>query len=47
MLDSKNAERRFEAPPAAVEEVTVNGERRENVGDFGTLPPGRNNLAFR
>jgi len=47
MLDSKNAERRFEAPPAAVEDVTVNGERRETAGDLGTLPPGRNNVAFR
>ena len=46
MLDSKNAERRLEAPRAAVEEVTVNGERREHAGDLGTLPPGRNNVAF-
>ena len=28
MLDSRNAERHFEAPSAAIEEVTVNGERR-------------------
>ena len=47
MLDSRNAERHFEAPPAAIEDVTVNGERREHAGDIGALPPGRNNVAFR
>jgi signal transduction histidine kinase/ligand-binding sensor domain-containing protein len=47
MLDSKNTDRRFEAPPAAIEDVTVNGERRDNLADIGALPPGRNNVAFR
>jgi ligand-binding sensor domain-containing protein/signal transduction histidine kinase len=47
VLDSKNPDRRFGAPPAAVEEVTVNGERTSSVTDAGTLPPGRSNIAFR
>jgi signal transduction histidine kinase/ligand-binding sensor domain-containing protein len=47
VLDSKNADRRFEAPPAAIEEITVNGERTSSTSGIGTLPPGRNNVAFR
>ena len=46
VLDSRNAERRFDAPPAAVEAVTVNGEQVD-ASSIGTLPPGRNNVTFR
>jgi ligand-binding sensor domain-containing protein/signal transduction histidine kinase len=47
MLDSRNTERRFDAPPASIEDVTVNGEHKDSVAGIGSLPPGRNNVAFR
>jgi signal transduction histidine kinase len=47
VLDSKNADRRFDAPPAAIDDITVNGERTGSTSDIGALPPGRNNVAFR
>jgi signal transduction histidine kinase len=47
VLDSKNADRRFDPPPAAIDDITVNGERRSSATDIETLPPGRNNVAFR
>jgi len=46
VLDSRNAERRFDPPPAIVEDVTVNGEPAD-LSTAATLKPGRNNLAFR
>ena len=47
VLDSRNADRRFSAPAAAVEEITVNGARVTGGADLGRLPPGDNNVAFR
>jgi signal transduction histidine kinase len=47
VLDSRNADRHFDPPPAAVEEVTVNGEKTRSTSDIGALSPGRNNVAFR
>jgi signal transduction histidine kinase/ligand-binding sensor domain-containing protein len=47
VLDSKNADRRFDAPPAAIDDITVNGERARSMSEVGTLLPGRNNVAFR
>jgi signal transduction histidine kinase/ligand-binding sensor domain-containing protein len=46
VLDSRNAERRFEPPPAVIEEVTVNGEQTDPA-ELTDLGPGRNNLSFR
>ncbi len=46
VLDSHNADRHFEPPPAALEEITVNGARIPG-GRVGALPPGQNNVAFR
>ena len=40
MLDSRNAERQFEAPPAAIEDVTVNGERRGMPATSARSRPG-------
>jgi signal transduction histidine kinase/ligand-binding sensor domain-containing protein len=46
VLDSRNAERRFEPPPAVIEETTVNGEQSDPGGP-AELGPERNNLSFR
>jgi ligand-binding sensor domain-containing protein/signal transduction histidine kinase len=46
LLDAQSADRRFEAPPVAIDEITVNGEQAGPTG-IGTLPPGRNNVTFR
>jgi ligand-binding sensor domain-containing protein/signal transduction histidine kinase len=46
VLDSRNAERRFDPPPAVVEEITVNGEPAD-PSQAATLKPGRNNLTVR
>ena len=46
VLDVQSVDRRFEPPPVAIDEITVNGERVGPAG-IGTLPPGRNNVTFR
>ncbi len=46
MLDSRNAERQFEAPPAAIEDVTVNGERRGMPATSARCRPGARIVAF-
>jgi signal transduction histidine kinase/ligand-binding sensor domain-containing protein len=46
VLDAQSIDRRFESPPVAIEEITVNGEQIGRAG-IGTLPPGRNNVTFR
>jgi signal transduction histidine kinase len=47
VLDSRNADRRFAPPPAAIDEITVNGEPAPPRSDLGQLAPGLNNVAFR
>jgi ligand-binding sensor domain-containing protein/signal transduction histidine kinase len=47
VLDSRNADRRFDPPVAAIEEATVNGARVASDHDLGRLRPGENNVAFR
>jgi ligand-binding sensor domain-containing protein/signal transduction histidine kinase len=46
VLDEQSVDRRFEAPPAVIDDITVNGEQVGPAG-IGTLPPGRNNVTFR
>jgi ligand-binding sensor domain-containing protein/signal transduction histidine kinase len=46
VLDSRNAERRFEPPPAVIEEMTVNGEQTD-PSRSAELGAERNNLSFR
>ncbi|HUK34353.1 MAG TPA: two-component regulator propeller domain-containing protein, partial [Vicinamibacterales bacterium] len=46
VLEAQGLERRFGSPPVAIDEITVNGEPAGPAG-IGTLPPGRNNVAFR
>jgi ligand-binding sensor domain-containing protein/signal transduction histidine kinase len=46
VLDEQSVDRRFEAPPVAIDDITVNGEQVGPAG-IGTLPPGRNNVTFR
>jgi ligand-binding sensor domain-containing protein len=45
VIDPSHMDRRFSPPSVAVEEATVDGERRP-VADIGDLPPGRNNVSF-
>jgi len=46
VLEAQSIERQFESPPVAIDEITVNGEPAGLAG-IGTLPPDRNNVAFR
>jgi signal transduction histidine kinase/ligand-binding sensor domain-containing protein len=45
VIDPDRTERRYASPAVAIEEMTVDGERRRPT-DVGELPPGRNTVEF-